>query len=83
MPVIYEDENLADAVHSAERSADDRSCDNLDGTSDGLQVPVNLDGEVLWIAGSPHNRYKLRRIKPLRRYSYKRPGKYKFTLIVT
>ena len=53
LPVIYEDENLADAVHSAERSADDRSSDNLDGTSDGLQVPVTLDGEVLRIAGSP------------------------------
>ena len=41
LPRIYEDENATDAL---EISADDRSSNN---------VPVTLEGEVPWLAGSP------------------------------
>ena len=35
----------------AELNANDESVDNVDGTSDRLQVPVTLEGEVLRPAG--------------------------------
>ena len=38
-------------MHPAELNANNKSVDNVDSTSDHLQVPVTLEGEVLQPAG--------------------------------
>ena len=40
-----------DVLRSVELNANDESVDNVDSTSDHLQVPVTLKGEVLRLAG--------------------------------
>ena len=51
LPLINEGKVSADVLHSAELNANDESVDNFDSTSDRLQVPVSLKGEVLWPTG--------------------------------
>ena len=58
LPLINEGEVSADVLCSAELNPNNESVDNVDSTSDCLQVPVTLEGdhEVLWPAGSSHSR---------------------------
>ena len=51
LPLINKGEISADVLHSEKLSANDKYVDNIDSTSDCLQVPVTLKDEVLWLAG--------------------------------
>ena len=49
--MINEGKVSADVLHSAELNANDESVDSVDSTSDHLQIPVTLKGEVIQLAG--------------------------------
>ena len=51
LPLINEGKVSVDVFRSAELNANNESIDNIDSSSDRLQVPVTLEGEVLRPAG--------------------------------
>ena len=55
--MINEGKVSADILHSAELNTNDESVDNVDSTSDHLQVTVTLEGEVLRPAGLGKSSY--------------------------